>query len=99
MNGAPRSRPYHHSNINYCARFTGSSLRSCPAKKAYRSGLAGHGLDILYLTRMRARTNRILRKLITRLRARLGDDPDRFIKNARGRGYWLSIRESAAGKT
>ena len=31
-----------------------------------------------------------LRKLITRLRRRLpGGDEDRFIRNARGRGYWL----------
>jgi DNA-binding winged helix-turn-helix (wHTH) protein len=34
-----------------------------------------------------------LRKLITRLRRRLPDgDEDRFIRNARGRGYWLQLR-------
>ena len=34
-----------------------------------------------------------LRKLVTRLRRRLpGGEDERFIHNARGRGYWLQIR-------
>lgn len=34
-------------------------------------------------------TEQNLRKLITRLRERLPGEPDRFVKNVRGRGYWL----------
>lgn len=34
-------------------------------------------------------TQQNLRKLIDRLRRTLPGDPDRFVKNVRGRGYWL----------
>jgi len=33
-----------------------------------------------------------LRKLVARLRKQLSDDHSRFVKNVRGRGYWLKIQ-------